>query len=106
MEYYTTNNQPDYNSVAASVLYYLMDAVKKNFVTNESKALKIKVSWVLLVIGIGSLVVYGGIFALIGAVGTNQLVKVLVEDAIQKIKNNDTKGADSFNASRSTDIFS
>jgi hypothetical protein len=93
LEYYTTDNQPTYDSVATSVLYYLMDAAKKNSVINERKALKIKVSWISLVIGIGSLIVYGGIFALFGSVGTNQLVKVLIGDAIENIKSKDIKDA-------------
>lgn len=73
----------------------MTQAIVKNSIKNDSKAKKISISWICLVIGISFLAVYASIFALTGGNTTNNnsLTKLLVQDAIQAIKNNDTKQA-------------
>jgi hypothetical protein len=91
IKYY--EDEPDYDRLANKVIGAMIDALKTNNQSNNSKSQRIMASWVFLVIGIGSLVVYGAIFALTSNETNNQLVAVLVGDAIQDIESNQMKGA-------------
>jgi hypothetical protein len=90
---YYQDGQADYEQLADIVIPAMIDALKQNFHDNNSKAGKVMISWIFLVVGIGSLVVYGAIFALTSNGTHNQLVAILVGDAVQAIESNQTKGA-------------
>jgi hypothetical protein len=90
---YYQDGQADYTALSDEVVPALIHALEQNFNSNNSKATKVMISWIFLVIGIGSLVIYGAIFALTTSKTNNLLVTVLVEDAIQAIQSNQTKGA-------------
>ena len=68
----------DYKAVATQLLYFISQAVRENFGYNQFKGKFISVSWISLVVGIGALVVYAGIFAAF-AKPSPQEVKITVQ---------------------------
>lgn len=98
-EYYKDIKR-DYTSITVTVFFSMAQAVRNNSKNNELKAFRISISWICLVIGIGSMVVYAGIFvAMAGSQktetkitidGNTTVIKEAMTKAFQSITNKTT----------------
>jgi hypothetical protein len=95
IEHYYNDVKRTNESIALVTFHSMIQAIVRNAEKNESKANKIMISWISLVIGISLLAIFASIFALTGGNTTsnNTLTKILVQDAIKAINNKDTKDA-------------
>jgi hypothetical protein len=101
LEEYYKDPKRVYKSVIVTVLFHISQAVKINFNINQSKATRISLSWICLVIGIGSMVVYAGIFvAMVGSQktetkitidGNSTVIKEVMTKVFQTIANKTAK---------------
>ena len=103
LEDYYKDSKRVYKSVVVTVLFHISQAVKVNLDSNQSKATRISLSWICLVIGIGSMVIYAGI--IVATAGSNKtetkitidgnstVIKEAITKAFQTIANKTAKPA-------------